>query len=997
MYYSSTYGQTWAAASGATTGMIVVAMSASGQYAICASANTSPNYIYYSTNYGQTWTASSYSSASSQNWYGCAMSSNGQYLLVVNASAINAVQSITRFPTVYTNQVQAPLITYADNSAAITATPALDYTTFGQNWITGNTSVTGTYIGCSMSANGQYQIACMYGSGGIYYSSNYGQTWALATSTSTISWIACAMSASGQYCIATVQPASGLIYISSNYGQTWSSTGQATINQTRCAISGTGQYMIACGGVSGSSSPIYVSNNYGATWTTAGPTLTWYSCAMSTSGQYMYAGTSSATAVYVSSNYGQTWTPVTVHSSATQSFSITCSASGQYACTTDVSQYIYYSSNYGLSWTRATSPVAPFGGMAMSASGQYVIAGGTTADNQALYYSINYGQNWTIVPSSPIASWFACAMSANGQYLLAAPITGSSFIRQSITRFPPQSITSQSTTTSTVLSLLAPNITGTQNVGIVLGRSITSNNYATIGFQYIGDGSTANYVGIGVTAPSRLCIAGTGNVGIGTTNPTAVLSIVTPGATQTGSLSNSSTCTLSGNGEAYYNVWDGGRSGLFGCDSGSNYVFTGSLSSHDYVIRTSNNERIRVGATSGSVGIKTSTPVALLDTAGTIRALDATYVPLSGGTGVEIFYSGGGNIVSGTRNAGSLTTATLGYQASTHSFYVGTSAGITAMTISTTGINVNGIVLSNNDYSLLLGRNSFVYGAAGGNNNTGTTIGNNAGKSGMTGQRNTLVGAYTGFSLTTGDINTFVGSYAGGALTTGYGNTAVGDSCLGNLVTGSGNVSIGYYAGGARDGLTNCIYIGNQCTGTASATDEIIIGSGITGRGTNSAIIKCTAGGLFLTGYTTNGTASFTNSIGQIISSSDIRLKNNITYINDTVTALTQINNLKPATFCFNGSTDLNYGFIAQDVEQHIPLAVDGKKHEYEWETESSGKPKFDENGQIIYKLDKDGNKIIRPRGLSTTAIIAAQTLAIQELSKQITELKQRLATAGIP
>jgi hypothetical protein len=215
---------------------------------------------------------------------------------------------------------------FSDNSAMVSATPALDYTTFGQNWTTGNTSVTGSYIGCSMSANGQYQIICFYTTGGIYYSSNYGQTWALATSTSTISWIACEMSASGQYCIATVQLASGLIYISSNYGQTWSSTGQATIHQTRCAISGTGQYMIACGGVGGGSSPIYVSNNYGATWTSVGPTLTWLSCAMSTSGQYMYAGTSSATAVYVSSNYGQTWTPVVVYSSATTSFSITCSA-----------------------------------------------------------------------------------------------------------------------------------------------------------------------------------------------------------------------------------------------------------------------------------------------------------------------------------------------------------------------------------------------------------------------------------------------------------------------------------------------------------------------------------------------------------------------------------------------------------------------------------------------------------------------------------------------
>jgi hypothetical protein len=46
-----------------------------------------------------------------------------------------------------------------------------------------------------------------------------------------------------------------------------------------------------------------------------------------------------------------------------------------------------------------------------------------------------------------------------------------------------------------------------------------------IGFQYIGPGSTANYVGIGVTAPTTLCITAGGNVGIATTNPGYLLDI----------------------------------------------------------------------------------------------------------------------------------------------------------------------------------------------------------------------------------------------------------------------------------------------------------------------------------------------------------------------------------------------------------------------------------------------------------------------------------------
>lgn len=114
-------------------------------------------------------------------------------------------------------------------------------------------------------------------------------------------------------------------------------------------------------------------------------------------------------------------------------------------------------------------------------------------------------------------------MSANGQYCLNCA-TGGGLVYQSITRFPPQQITSQSTTTSTALSLLAPSITGSNNVGIVLGQSATANNYATIGFQYIGAGSTTNYLYLGTTASQPLCIAN-GNVGIGITNPSTALHV----------------------------------------------------------------------------------------------------------------------------------------------------------------------------------------------------------------------------------------------------------------------------------------------------------------------------------------------------------------------------------------------------------------------------------------------------------------------------------------
>jgi hypothetical protein len=362
----------------------------------------------------------------------------GSVFNLTNGANKGTVSTISNYNADITDIARTAALQAYDNSVAITAQPSLDYNLFGQNWTVINSVPTGTYIGCSMSANGQYQIACIYSSGGIYYSSNYGQTWALAASTSTISWVACSMSSSGQYCIAGGgvydNSSTTPIYISSNYGQTWTSTGQSITYQTRCAISGSGQYMFAAGGAGGGSSPIYLSSNYGTTWTTVGPTLTWLSCAMSASGQYMYAGTNVTNNVYISSNYGQTWTPVTVDVSAIYAYAIACSASGQYLCTVDITNYVYYSSNYGVSWTRSTSTTTGVGGIAMSASGQYVISGGLNS-TYSMYYSSNYGQTWTIVPSSPTGNWYGVAMSANGQYLLAANITASSYLQQSITPF----------------------------------------------------------------------------------------------------------------------------------------------------------------------------------------------------------------------------------------------------------------------------------------------------------------------------------------------------------------------------------------------------------------------------------------------------------------------------------------------------------------------------------------------------------------------------------
>lgn len=393
--------------------------------------------IYSSSNYGASWTPITQQFGPAA----IAVSSTGQYSsMCVNTGAIYT--SITAGPSLATSgalTVTEPFITasltYVDNSTDVTGQPPLDYTTFGLNWAITNASVTSGAIGSGISASGQYQIQVSISGGsnatsGIYYSSTYGQTWTQSSSTSSIAWIACAISESGKFAIATAS--STAIYISSNYGQTWTATSQTSSGQTRCAISATGQYMVAGGGIAGSATPIYLSADYGQTWSSiSGTTQTWTCVAISASGQYIFGGTNNV-GVYYSSNYGQTWA---LSGPTISTMYITCSASGQYVCATDSNgSGIYYSSTYGTSWKNAVSPITIMYGIAMSASGQYVVAGGGSVNTQLLYYSTTYGQTWIQVPSSPQGNWFSISMSPSGHYLLAGAIGGSFY--QSVTRYP---------------------------------------------------------------------------------------------------------------------------------------------------------------------------------------------------------------------------------------------------------------------------------------------------------------------------------------------------------------------------------------------------------------------------------------------------------------------------------------------------------------------------------------------------------------------------------
>jgi len=98
--------------------------------------------------------------------------------------------------------------------------------------------------------------------------------------------------------------------------------------------------------------------------------------------------------------------------------------------------------------------------------------------------------------------------------------------------------------------------------------------------------------------------------------------------------------------------------------------------------------------------------------------------------------------------------------------------------------------------------------------------------------------------------------------------------------------------------------------------------------------------------------------------SSDYRLKNTIAPL---VGALAKVAQLKPVTYKWNADNSYGEGFIAHELAEVCPLAVNGEKDA------------VDENGDI------------KSQGIDTSFLVATLTAAIQELKAEVDALKARL------
>jgi hypothetical protein len=198
---------------------------------------------------------------------------------------------------------------------------------------------------------------------------------------------------------------------------------------------------------------------------------------------------------------------------------------------------------------------------------------------------------------------------------------------------------------------------------------------------------------------------------------------------------------------------------------------------------------------------------------------------------------------------------------------------------------------------------------------------------GTSSKNNTAVGyrAGDGTSGNSFDNGTFLGALAGNGLTTGDNNVLIGFRSGTLITSGSNNITLGYQAGDTSTTGSDNIIIGhNVGAGTSSASYRLNIG-GIIYALTNNGNVGIGTGNLSGFKLNVSGDAAKTSG-GSWSTLSDLRLKD----IQGSYSkGLSEIIALEPVVFTYKKnnhrnipSDEINYGFIAQQVQPIFPEAI---------------------------------------------------------------------------
>ncbi len=278
------------------------------------------------------------------------------------------------------------------------------------------------------------------------------------------------------------------------------------------------------------------------------------------------------------------------------------------------------------------------------------------------------------------------------------------------------------------------------------------------------------------------------------------------------------------------------------------------------------------------------------------------------------------------------------------------------------------------------------------NGNGNVAVGSGALAASTSSAANAAFGAGALTADTTGFQNTAAGADALVHNTTGNANVGVGQGALDEITTGTGNTAVGYQAGsqllngtemndidignGGVQGDNNITRIGDPIIQTAAYIAGKVNAS--SGYGCKQGVSSTTFGNVFnfwWSGSTLSAYIDVTD-IGAVnLTTSDRRLKENIQPMASD--ALSRVMALKPSSFeyktipgtIFKGDGQTKEGFIADELQQIIPSAVNGEKD----------------------ALTSKGT--IQPQTVNLMPVVAVLTKAVQDQQKEIDELKAMVKT----
>ncbi len=206
------------------------------------------------------------------------------------------------------------------------------------------------------------------------------------------------------------------------------------------------------------------------------------------------------------------------------------------------------------------------------------------------------------------------------------------------------------------------------------------------------------------------------------------------------------------------------------------------------------------------------------------------------------------------------------------------------------------------------------------NGNKNAAFGSNALEANTSGEYNSAFGDASMVSNETGDYNVGLGYNTLINLVSGSFNTVVGVASGGGIMSGSYNTIIGASVSVSSDVSNNIILADGAGNQRIRVLDTGFVGINTTSPSYLLHTVR-TSDGIVAAFTDTDATCTVDPSDGDFSCTSDRNLKTNITVMGSTLDAVMQLN---PVTYNWNTdpSGEVNYGFIAQEVEALFPRLV---------------------------------------------------------------------------